>query len=199
MSEDGYLSKDATLSYSGNQLSTMFVYNYDRHRGNTVDFVYSAGRLVYLEEQNMGRVNVQYDGNNPTRIGDSHDGISLTWLNGTICQVRSFGNDINANIIEYDNGYNPLNEVLAIFFPNWNRNMNNPKKVYSDDEMVNVIYEYNGNWPSIATATKDGRFIRVYFEYTDGTGAVAPVNFKNRTKNDPKRSLSMLPSALMNL
>ena len=50
MSEDGYLSKDATLSYSGNQLSTMFVYNYDRHRGNTVrDVLFIWKSRIWVE------------------------------------------------------------------------------------------------------------------------------------------------------
>lgn len=195
--EDGYLLKDALLSYNGTLLSSMFVYNYDRHSSNMIDFVYNAGRLNYIEEHNSGRLVVQYDGSNPTRIGDNHGGISLTWLDGIICQVRSLDNDINATVVEYDNNNNPMNELFSIFFPDWNKSLKNPKRLIVDEEMVNVFYEYDGNCPSIATATKDNGFIKIYFEYTDGTGTVAPVNFKNRGKNESKASLALLPPFLL--
>lgn len=190
INKEGYLWLDASLTYNGSSLQGVSVRDYDRYRSATCNLVYNNGKLESLISNN-DYFNVQYNGTNPTRIMDGQNSLSMVWSDGNLCALRTDGIDFSAE--EFDSQINPLNEVITAVFPGASRSMHNPIRVAWESEFYSVTYEYSNGYPSTGSFNTREGIVRIYFEYTDGSGSRAPVLDKYIPKRAKKMGFELLP------
>lgn len=196
ISQEGYLMYEVTIDYGDNAINRCFVYDYDNQSGKMLDFNYTAGQLTSITSANFDGINFQYSGTKPSLITSSDTRLSLTWDDGNIGRLISYG-DFDVRDIEYDNKYNPLNDIFSTIFPGWNASTNNPIRMVSGDKVLNIMYEFSNGSPTIATITNSDGFAKLYYQYSDGTGVRPPTEDKLISRKGNKKSYIPLPNVFM--
>lgn len=196
ISEEGYLNYEVTIDYSGNTINRCFVYDYDEQSGKMLDFNYTSGQLTSITSPNFDGIIFQYLGNKLSEIISSDTRLSLTWNDGNIGRLISYG-DFDVRDIEYDNKYNPLNDIFSTIFPGWNASINNPTRMVSDNKVLNIMYEFSNGSPTIATITNSDGFAKLYYQYSDGSGVRPPTEDKLISRKGNKKSYIPLPNVFL--
>ena len=191
INQEGDLWLDASLTYNETTLQGISAINYERGHSATYTPVYNNGKLENLISNNRDYVSIQYSGNNPTRISDGGDPLSMVWSDGNLCAIRTM--DGNVSFEDFDSQINPLNEVITAIFPNASKSMHNPVRATWGEEMTSIRYEYNDGYPSTGVFNTDEGPMKIYFEYTDGSGSRAPVLDKYTPKRAKNIGFELLP------
>lgn len=195
INSEGDLVSDASFSYNGTTLQSASIIDYESNSHDVLDFIRNGSQVAYLENSKSDRISVYYEGSNPARIvgEDADNALSLVWSDGNLGRIRSSDREVDISMTEFDSHTNPLVEVLSILFPGVSQTWHNPIRVSSDGDMVSISYEYNGEYPSVATCNFSDGKSKIYFEYTDGTGTRAPVVDKYTPKRAKGVGFELLP------